>query len=260
MDEKLDIFILTYKDFQQQVKNTVYKVVCCEDKTIDTTLPILYDTEKCNSRNNILDSITDWNSFYSELTMTYWLWKNYKIKDYVGICHYRRYFEFMDEIPDLYSIFSEYDVILPKPFLFNVDLNGQYSIYHNVFDLNTMLEVISELYPEYNDDAENVLKGNKFYPCNMFIMKKENFISYCEFIFSVVDGYLKKLNLKTVEDVKTMVCDKWEDYYKPFFPNNTLSYQMRIGGFLSERLLNIFIKHNFNKIKEIPFYITEKKY
>ena len=38
------------------------------------------------------DSISALNAYYSELTGVYWLWKNYRDTDAVGICHYRRYF------------------------------------------------------------------------------------------------------------------------------------------------------------------------
>lgn len=260
MKNKLDIFILTYKDFQEKVKNEVYKIVCCKDEKINSSLPILYDTEKENEKNKIFDSITDWNSFYSELTMTYWLWKNYPLKEYVGICQYRRYFEFMDDIPNMDDIFSKHDVILPTPYVFQGTLKSHYFTYHNVSDIDIMMEVIEELYPQYKEDAESVMRGNNFYPCNMLIMKRKDFLKYCEFVFNVIDGYLDKLNVKYLEDVEKCVRNDWSNYYKPFYPNNTLWYQMRIGGFLAERLLNIFVKYNFKNPKHFPLIITEKKY
>ena len=39
------------------------------------------------------DNISAKNPFYSELTAQYWLWKNVHDVDYVGLCHYRRYFK-----------------------------------------------------------------------------------------------------------------------------------------------------------------------
>ena len=38
------------------------------------------------------DSISGWNKYYGELTGVYWVWKNEKEADIIGICHYRRYF------------------------------------------------------------------------------------------------------------------------------------------------------------------------
>ena len=38
------------------------------------------------------DNISEKNCYYGELTGVYWVWKNVHTTDYVGICHYRRYF------------------------------------------------------------------------------------------------------------------------------------------------------------------------
>jgi hypothetical protein len=259
-NNNLDIFILAYKPFKQCVNNKCYKVVSCTDETIETNLPVLLETDFVNNDNNNIDSIVDLNKFYSELTSTYWLWKNYNLNDYVGVCHYRRYFDFMDNIPNMDEIFQEHDVILPKPLIFPYSVTTHYKTCHNLKDIMLMTEIVNDLYPEYQEDTENVLNGNIFYPCNIFIMKKNDFIKYCDFIFSVVNEYLQRLNVKNMEEMENYVMQNWSDYYKPFYPNNTLFYQVRIGGFLAERLLNIFVKHNFTKVKEIPIVVTENKY
>ena len=40
------------------------------------------------------DNISEKNPGYCELTGMYWAWKNLKGVDYIGLCHYRRYFDF----------------------------------------------------------------------------------------------------------------------------------------------------------------------
>ena len=47
--------------------------------------------------DNTGDNISDKRLSYCELTVQYWAWKNYTA-DYYGLCHYRRYFSFSDEI------------------------------------------------------------------------------------------------------------------------------------------------------------------
>ncbi len=43
--------------------------------------------------DNVGDNISDLNPLYCEMTAAYWGWKNISA-DYVGLCHYRRYFTF----------------------------------------------------------------------------------------------------------------------------------------------------------------------
>lgn len=260
MNEKLDIFILTHKNFKLHVSNEVYKVLSSNDDVIETSLPTMYDTIKENEKKSITDSITDMNDFYSELTMTYWLWKNYDIKDYIGICHYRRYYNFFDDVPNIEEEFKSCDIILPQPLHFHSSLKVQYFGCHNVVDLDLVMDIIKEQYPSYFHDATEVINGHKFYMCNMFIMKRKDFKEYCEFIFGVLNEYLKRVGCKTMYDIKKKVTFEASHYLKPFHPNNEIWYQMRIGGFLGERLLNIFVKNHFKNIKTFPIVVTEKKY
>ena len=39
------------------------------------------------------ENISEKNPFYSEATGIYWIWKNVHDTEYVGLCHYRRFFD-----------------------------------------------------------------------------------------------------------------------------------------------------------------------
>ena len=47
---------------------------------------------------------------------------------------------------------------------------------------------------------------------------------------------------------------------KNIYPNSEIDYQYRIGGYLAERLTNVFIIKKFRKIKAYKVELTEKKY
>ena len=109
MNEKYrHICIKGHKDFKPEVSNPVYKVMTLGGKhNIDTKLDVYND--------NTLDNISDMNFTYNEYTGIYWLWKNYNVKDYIGFNHYRRFYQFMDDVPDLNQYFKEgYDIIINK--------------------------------------------------------------------------------------------------------------------------------------------------
>ena len=77
--------------------------------------------------DNTGDNISNKNNFYCELTGMYWAWKNLDA-DYIGLCHYRRYFSCSKKIPkeeqekfkavlhedEVNKIIEKTDVILPK--------------------------------------------------------------------------------------------------------------------------------------------------
>lgn len=252
MNDNLDIFILSYKPFISKVNSNTYKILNCSSDKIESDLSVYY--------HNDGDNIASLNGFYSELTGIYWLWKNYDIKDYIGVCHYRRYWEFYDEIPNIDELLKEHDIILPKPHKFASSIQKQYSSCHNIDDLNLVGEIINDLYPEYSSAYNNCLKAKYFFACNLFIMKKDDFNRYCEFVFGVLNEFLIRKGFTSMKDIFSYVEDNKSLYLKKSYPCNEVWYQSRIGGFLAERLLNIFVMKNFERVKSIGIVITENKY
>ena len=53
-----------------------------------------------------------------------------KCQNYIGLNHYKRYFEFTDELPDLDDIFENYDVILPEKKYLNISVKERYCNRH----------------------------------------------------------------------------------------------------------------------------------
>jgi len=237
-DKSLKIYVCTHKEFKPVVHSNVYKVVNANDINDDT------------APNGLK------GSFYSELMTYKYIAENFKLPKYVGFCCYRKYFYFLDDIPDIDKIFSEYDAICSKPKILKTNVKSQYSISHNIEDLYIIGGIIAEKYPEQAKMWNNFINGNILIPYNMFIMKKEDFKEYINFIFSILDEYLKIVGT----DINKRIYDNYEKYIKNFYPNNTVEYQYRIGGYLAERLTNVFIMTHFKKIKTYPVIITEDKY
>jgi len=115
---------------------------------------------------------------------------------------------------------------------------------------------LADKYPSYCDAWHSFLNGHIFIPYNMFIMKSEDFKEYIKFIFDVLDEYVKIVGT----DIKKRIEDNKEKYLKVFYPNDTVDYQYRIGGYLGERLTNLFLITHFKRLKTYPIIITENKY
>ena len=256
MKDKLDIFVLGYKAFDCKVTNPIYKIIDGGEESFEAPIQILNDT--------VGDSISELNGFYSELTRMYWVWKNLPLKKYVGFCHYRRYFEFFDDIPDMDEIFKDHDIVLPKPYKCGTVILKQYSKAHNNDDYKTMLAIIKTLRPDYYEGALKLsLTTKHLYINNSFIMKREDFLCYCDFIFPILEAFLTFHGFKTTSDIEKYVSDHADTYLNHRTkPNSEVWYQSRIGGFLAERLFTIWLSHHYvpERVKHIPLIMTEKKY
>ena len=199
------------------------------------------------------ENISSQNPMYCELTTQYWAWKNVDA-EYYGFCHYRRYFDFSPkrhkenpwgEIFDSYineasqkryglddetmrMAIEGYDCITTEV----KDLNefpgeehtplAQYEaapLLH-IADLEHVVAILKEMHPDYAEDADAFLNGSHSCFCNMFIMRKQQFFKYCEWLFPVLERFVAEtdFSLYSVEVIRT-------------------------PGHLAERLLNIYLVH-----------------
>ena len=203
-------------------------------------------------------NISKKNKMYCELTAQYWAWKNVNA-DYFGFFHYRRYFSFAsNRFPTNYfgdvifekinkntissidltenrmrEVIEKYDIIVPEKGRFkedNLSLYQQYKIAeeHKIEDLDFVLSIIDRDYPEMSKIAKEYIHSTKGYFCNMFIMKKELFNNYCEWLFAILKEHEKS---------------------KDFSSYDKNSY--RVSGYLGERLFGIYLSYqkSLNKYK-----------
>ena len=247
----LNIFIVTHKDFNNYRYNPVYKIIANDPSKLHNkyVLDVLYCDE--NSK------LKDMDRAYGEISKFYHVYNLYKnrkmFSKYIGFNHYRRYFSFLDEIPDLEQIFNEYDVILIKTFHLHgkneATLRQNYCKYHLCKNFDEMIEIIKDKRPEYYEAAIEASNSDVFYQCNMFIMKKQDFINFSEFMFEILFEFDKRHNFKTAKDL--------EIYMKQYFHGKKALFQVRAQGFLSERISTIFYRKYFNdsRIKTYPMTI-----
>ena len=179
------------------------------------------------------DNISEKNPFYSELTAQYWAWKNYYDSEYIGFCHYRRYFAQDLTSHIIEKIFeSGTDVIVVGPCMRGNSRWGFLQTFVCGEDLAIMQMVIKKICPDYYKTMSYY--GNDFldYPLNMFICRRDLFEKYAEWIFSIL-----------------FECENYVQL-SPY------SRARRLYGYLAEFLMPVFFMHNKCKISVVPYYRT----
>jgi hypothetical protein len=242
------ILICTHRKFNYIPDNSFLPIhVGKEISTIN--LPYQSDNSGIN--------ISSKNKNYCELTALYWAWKNLYDINTLGLCHYRRFFDFsgnktaneITEITENYfsnnfqnycykeSLLEGYDIILPNQLVKTRSLYSHYSLSHLPQDFDILAQTVVELYPEYEASFQKIMfENNSFSPFNMFIAKKDLIDNYSNWLFSILEKVEERIEIS----------------------NNP--YQERVLGFMSERLLNVYVYHNQLKIKYLPVHFVADKY
>lgn len=209
------------------------------------------------------ENISSKNYSFCELTGIYWAWKNLKKTDVIGLCHYRRYFDFhgacqrfkpYTTLPT--SFFPEVNlsvpdnvindayngrIIIPRRENYPMSVLSHYNNGHSSFDMYVVKDIIKKDFDEKYSRAfwNALIIDHKMSICNMFIMNWKNFDAYCTWLFHILEQAEKRIDI-----------------------TNYSAYQQRLYGFLAERLLNVWISAEKKKTKEFPmlFFSDDKSY
>ena len=196
------------------------------------------------------DNISQKNKHYCELTGLYWIWKN-SPESIVGLTHYRGAFESPSNSKqmlrdyEIENILANYDCIVAakEPCTSSIGCNlitvaEQYRMIHSSTDLLHAREIIRTKRPDYLDAFdEAICEGHSFSPCNMIICKKELMDRYCKWLFKIEKQLDKRIDYISGRD----------------------SYQQRMPGFISERLLNVFLRKHDLKCYECRIFNPANK-
>ena len=137
---------------------------------------------------------------------------------------------------DYEKLFQQHDVILPKQRNYFIEtVRSQYEHAHNKNDLALTEQIVAELYPEYSEAFCKVMGRTKLHIFNMFVMKKEKFDEYCQWLFTILFELEKRIDI-----------------------SNYNQYESRVFGFISERLFNVWLEKQALNTKEIDVVFLEK--
>ena len=237
-------------------------IVCCHKDDIKASsevfMPLhvgkaISDIDLGIACDNTGDNISSQNPFFCELTGLYWVWKNLRDVDYIGFCHYRRYFDFHHlgrygfpittfPIQDFYNtdLTISQDVlkwlddgymILPARWNLRCSVYLDYCEHHNSSDFRILGDIIKEMSPDRYEKAfmSSMVNSNHLAPLNMFIMSKEQLDGYCSWLFPILFETEKRIDITNYDVI-----------------------QKRLLGYMSERMLNIYISAEKIRYKQLP--------
>lgn len=192
------------------------------------------------------DNISAQNPYFSELTGMYWVWKNYKGTDNIGICHYRRFpvirreksgLERLLTEQDCEQILQEYDLITTEQLNLHSNYYDGFAVDHNLHDLQVTEEVVKEKYPSYYEFFEKLVHNNKVYFGNICVMPKSLYDRYCEWLFDILFEVQRRIDVTGYD-----------------------GYRKRVFGFLSEFLQMVWIQGNHLHPYECRIAIIGEKF
>ena len=179
------------------------------------------------------DSVSDKNKNFCELTGFYWIWKNISC-DLIGVAQYRRYLIGDEQnIPltrqQIEDWLGHYDILISIGTLVEEQSVWEnYQKWHHIHDLILCRNVIAEHQPGYVAAFDAAVGCRLFSGGNLLMAPKPIFDAYCEWLFDILFEVEKRTDVSSYDN-----------------------YQQRIYGFLSERLIRVFLLANAYKVKEV---------
>lgn len=236
--DNLKIYVITHKSFDEHYiegKKGYYPLLV--GKALGNSGKARYLTD------DKADNISSKNKSFCELTGIYWAWKN-QDADIVGFDHYRRYFvehnsKNVLSKKNIENILKKYDAILPQkePDAFLGKTAAQYfGDRHDPLIWTLCRDIIKEKYPDYVKDFDWYSYQYSGYSYNMIITRQSIMNDYNSWLFDILFSLDKEVNL-----------DKYTNY------------NQRMWGFVSERLINVWLHHQKLNIVEYPVMFVGKK-
>lgn len=175
------------------------------------------------------DNISDKNPFFCELTAQYWAWKNLNNIEYIGLCHYRRYFMKQFTFENIDKEIEGYDIILSNKYYLNQNILSFLSDSLTPEDVDLFFLYMSQFCKnDFKIFKQFYINQNWYNPANMFVCKKQLFNEFCEWQFKILNDLFQ------------------------IIPISPYSREKRLMGYLAETLLPFYAKLRKWRIKEVP--------
>ena len=225
--------------------------------------------------DNAGDNISSRNFSFCELTAQYWAWKNLQA-DFVGQCHYRRYFCFdgkrhvandheqivvpildfdsihafrLDDVLLLRSAITGVDAVVPRAWDVRYTRTPagvkrtvrEHMVGYGLVareSLQHLVELVEAMAPDYVPYVTAYLDGSLYLGYNCFILKHELYDALCSFELPILLEFDRSFNYEGIPAIQKRVC-----------------------GFLGEILFSAFVMkleaEGINRVQHVPLLFFE---
>ena len=251
-DERQQAWLRQWRDLWYTPENKDVKIIVCQHADFEPVVTNkVYETVDIRKHGN-KDENGVMGSFYSELLHMHIVSKRKKLPKYIGQCQYRRYFDFMDNVPDIAPIIEEYGAITTQPEDFGMTMKQQYATWGNPEDLDIVTAIISEKYPDFAEAWAKALGSHKMHLGSLSIQRTEDWQQMVQMAWDVCQEYLKRIG----GDIDKRVAANPEAYHLDTFNKE---YARRVGGQFMERINSAWIDWKFPRALCVNLRVTSEK-
>ena len=140
--------------------------------------------------DNTGDNISEKNTNFCEWCAHYWAWKNIKDVKYIGLCHYRRYFDMDISDSKVESILKNKDAIVIRQdsrMVSRRQRTDDLIRMTSMEDTYLFFDTFISLYPQYEKKLiQYFFNSRDSVPYSMIITTKDKYDRICEFVFPIL--------------------------------------------------------------------------
>ena len=240
MNNKYRVFICTHKEIPFDLKkigvNSDHYTILSNVKGIESDCCDVIDISDD-------DFVKAHRIGYGELCSVHYLYTHQELiedLDYIGICHYRRFYKDLLDGVDIKE-----DILTTAARNLKHTNYSEYCIMHNRFYIDLVYTLMYKHFNKYYNSFIDTMSDTHMHHCNMVVLPKHLFFEYCEFMFGMLGLFDDTLGIKNDEDTHSHIKGNWYMFKACAIPD--MSIQVRIQGIVAERLTDVFIREKSNK-------------
>lgn len=234
-NKDVKLYVCAHQDFEPVVTNEVYEPI---------------DSRK---GGDSIDGVP--GPFYSELLHMRRISKKKKLPAYIGIVQYRKYFDFLEAVPDIAKVIDERGAIVPTPVALNMAMRDQWATWGNVKDLDLATEIVNEKYPALAPTWNANLAKKTMHPASLHIMKREDWLEMVACAWDVATEFWKRIG----GDIDKRIKENPEKYHLGEMSFTDLRNERRVGGQICERIVSAWNDWKHPTAAQYQMVVTGEK-